>query len=88
MTTITIPDELAERLQEIAKQENRPIEVLLESLLTRYNPTSNSEPTEEVSLSPALEAYSGSLDTDITDLSTTVRETMAELYEEKYGDTD
>ena len=70
MTTLTIPDKLAERLQDIANQENRPVEALLESLLKQYDPIPDSNSVEDTTLSDLLESYAGSLDTDITDLST------------------
>jgi len=43
----------------------------------------------QVQLPPdALDAIIGIIDTDLTDLSTTVRETMAQHYRQKYGSTD
>jgi hypothetical protein len=81
MTELLIPDDLVERLQAIAQRENRPVEAVLESLLEQY------EQTEPPSMPDALEAYVGSLDTDLTDLSTTVRETMAEFYRKRHEDS-
>ena len=59
-------EELIERLQRLVARENRPIEELLLTLLDQY--TSRLD---------AIEAMDGMFDDDITDLSTSVRETMS-----------
>ena len=82
MTELIIPDELAQRLHNIARRENRPLEAVLESLLEQY------EQPDSTHLPESLEAFCGSLDTDITDLSVTVRETMDELYKRRFGNPD
>jgi hypothetical protein len=74
MSQVVIEHDLAERLQEIARRENRPVEAVLASLLDLY-----------AAQSGALEALDGAFDDDVTDLSTTVRETMSGYYEKKYG---
>ena len=61
-------EQLIQRLQRLAARENRPIEDLLQALLDQY--TSRLD---------ALEAMDGMFDDDITDLSTSVRETMSRL---------
>jgi len=80
MTQIIIQDELAERLQAIARRENRPVEAVLESLLGHYQ--------DETALVDPLAAMDGMFDDDITDLSTTVRETMQSFYQARHDRID
>lgn len=84
MVELVIQKELAERLQAIAQRENRPLEAVLQSLLELYE----SLPNHPKELIDPLDALVDSLDTDLTDLSTTVRETMTEYYRKKYGNPD
>jgi hypothetical protein len=164
MVDLTISGEVAEKLREIARQENRPVEEVLETMVERYQPTEvpagpadedievppdikNAEDIEayraaerairpklyriarrywervgdnerlamtdaeldkqfwlidhegiprfksekdRVQLPPdPLEAIVGLFaDSEITNMSTTVRETMAEHYRKKYGSSD
>ena len=89
MTELIIPDELAQRLQNIARRENRPLEAVLESLLEQYEPLRENIITkaDQDSANP-LTAMDGMFEDEITDLSTTVRETMAKFYKARYGRTD
>lgn len=78
MATLEIQDEaLFERLKAVAEQENRSVESVLATLLEFY--TVKAE---------ALRAMDGMFDDDITDLSTTVRETMYRFYKEKENDAE
>jgi hypothetical protein len=74
MSQVVIENDLAERLQEIARRENRPIEEILTSLLDLY-----------AAQTDALVAMDGTFDDEVTDLSSTVRETMDSYYQKKYG---
>lgn len=74
MSQLVIEHDLAERLQAIARRENRPVEDVLASLLDLYTAQSDS-----------LAAMDGMFDDDVADLSTTVRETMDTYYQKKYG---
>jgi hypothetical protein len=82
MAMLIIDEELAKKLRLLAEREQRPVEDVLRTMVDRYEP----KPTPEQNA--ALEAMAGMLDEDITDLSTTVRETMKEYYQKKYGDSD
>jgi hypothetical protein len=84
MTELVIANDLAEQLGAIAQEEQRPIEDVLRSLLELYKASrpAGSKPSDE-----ALRAMAGMFDDDITDMSTTVRETMEAYYRQKYGDT-
>jgi hypothetical protein len=73
MTNLSIPDDLAERLQQLAQQEKRPIEDVLTSMVEVY--------THQLS---ALIAMDGMFDDPITDLSTSIRETMGNFYKGKH----
>ncbi|MBN1563144.1 MAG: hypothetical protein JXA10_04850 [Anaerolineae bacterium] len=70
--SLVLSKKMAEQLQAIAKREKRSVEDILDSMLKMYNAV--SEP---------LAAMDGMFDDDITDLSTTVRETMREFYRQK-----
>lgn len=90
MTTLTIEDELAAKLSAIAADENRPVTAVLESLLELYSslPRLPQNAIGLMTADEALEAMEGMVDDDISDLSTSVRETMAAYYKKKYGDSD
>lgn len=83
MTTIVIEGELAERLAEYAARKKQPVDAVIEALLDR----APQHPTDE-ERTTSLERLIGSIDSDITNASTTVRETMEAFYREKYGHTD
>ncbi|MCC7451263.1 MAG: hypothetical protein IT324_27890 [Anaerolineae bacterium] len=85
MTNLIVDDELAKRLEAIADRERRPLNDVLRSMADRYEalPPIVDEPSDE-----ALESMAGMIDSDLTDLSTTVRETMQEYYRKKYGNPD
>ncbi len=78
LVTIQIHNEqLVQRLQTLAARENRPIEELLQTLLDQY--TSRID---------AMEAMNGMFDDDISDLSTSVRETMNTYYRKRDDSSD
>jgi hypothetical protein len=79
MTTLIIEDELAAQLTEIAADENRPVTDVLRSLLELYSalPKDTGLSMPSMTANEALEAMDGMFDDDVTDLSTTVRETMS-----------
>lgn len=74
MGKLVIEEHLAERLQDVAARENRPVEELLASLLDIYTAQSD-----------ALAAMDGAFDDDVGDLSATVRETVGSYYKKQYG---
>jgi hypothetical protein len=86
MTNQPIQDELAARLEAVARSEKRSVEAILSSLLDLYIslPQHLAPEAEDVQIDP-LAAMDGMFDDDITDLSTTVRETMDAYYRKKYG---
>jgi len=69
-TNVTPPDELARRLEDIAQQEHRSVAEVLAALLKKY-PAPVMENTGKVD-----DPIVGIFDDDVTDMSTTVRETM------------
>ena len=77
MATLIIDEELAQKLQRLAEREQRPVEEVLRTMVDRYEP----KPTPEQNA--ALEALIGMFDDDVTDLSTTVRETMRDYFKNK-----
>ena len=86
MAALIIHEELAERLRAIAQRENRPIENVLSDLLDMYADRSSGE--KDDTLADPLNALIGMFDDDITDMSSTVRETMDAYYRRKYGSSD
>ena len=89
MADLIIPDELAERLRVVAQRENRPVEEVLAELLELYT-TQSGTFQKDVEQSPAdpLAAMEGMFDDAVTDLSTTVRETMDAYYRNKHDGSD
>lgn len=147
MTDLTIRGKTAERLQDIAQRENRPVEAVIEALLNRYETSADdtegsegeswhrefrsklykkardywqrTDNRERLALTddqldeqfwlidhegiPRLKSDQGTVDlpsdpleaidglfadSDLTNMSTTVRETKAEYYRKKYERTD
>lgn len=75
MATLSISKELLERLEAIAEREHQNIEGLLSEFVEKYE---LPEPVVDLeNWHDPLEAIVGILDTGETDLSTTVRETLA-----------
>ena len=74
MSKLIIEEHFAERLQDLAMREKRPVEEVLASLLDLYTARADS-----------LAAMDGMFDDDVPDLSATVRETMASFYKREYG---
>jgi hypothetical protein len=85
MLTVELPEHLAKRLQAIAERENRSVNEVVTSLVEEYvAPTTISE---DESVDP-FDAIDGILDYDVTDMSTTVKETMRDYFRKKYGGID
>jgi hypothetical protein len=81
MVAIVIHEELAERLHAIARRENRTVEDVLSDLLDRY--AAQPDMSVDESLVDPLAAMIGMFDDDITDLLSTVRETMDACYRDR-----
>lgn len=78
MATLTIEDPVLVRLLlQRAERENKSVEAVIRELLE-----------QQLNRAEMREALAGIFEDDVTDLSTTVRETMAEYYTGKSnGDT-
>ncbi|MCQ3932234.1 MAG: hypothetical protein DPW16_17430 [Chloroflexi bacterium] len=87
MVELAVHEKTLEKLEAIAQREHRSVEAVIESLVEFYETAPEHTPRPNAVVDP-LDAYIGSLDTDLTDLSTTVRETMTEYYRKKYGNPD
>ena len=97
MADLVIEDqELVQRLNDIAAKEQRPVEAVLRSLLDKYAVQPNASEEAQALLdkyrqraaeTDPLEAFIGFFDDDITDMSTTVRETLDNYYRKRYGDS-
>jgi hypothetical protein len=92
MTPLILPDTLVERLQDIAEQEHRSVEDVLQAMIQQYESETESQSEEALSedASPnpdPLLGLIGLLDDDIqeTDLSSTVRETLKKYSHPQYG---
>lgn len=85
MTTLSIKDDLAAELENLSVQENRSLDDVVRSMLEIYKalPESPHNPSND-----ALDAMLGMFDDDVTDMSSTVRETMDAYYRQKYGRPD
>lgn len=84
--TLLLPDDLAKRIEAIAQRENRDPLAVIESMVTNYEPVVADEQITDVD--DPLEKILGVLDTDITDLSTSVSDTRHPFYRDRYADTD
>ncbi len=88
MVTIHIPDELARQLENQAEQANQSLEEYAVNLLQK-NLTPQADDDDEVPEGEhPLDAILGMFDDDVTDMSSTVRETLKEIYTQKYGRPD
>jgi hypothetical protein len=89
MTILTIKDDLAAQLDKIAQTEQRSVEDVLRSALQLYASLPQDSGTKmPMTSNEVLVSMDGMFDDEITDLSTTVRETMSAYYKKKYGDSD
>ena len=70
---MTLPDTLTQRLQTIAESEGRTPEAFLQALLDAYEQRTIGE--------SAVDEFIGAFDDDVTDLSTTVRETLRQRFQ-------
>lgn len=84
MTNLAIPDELAEQLAAIAQREHRSIQAVLVSMMEVYVASDAAEQRRNEAFLTSL----GMFEDDVTDLSTTVQETMDGYWKKKYGDSD
>ncbi len=84
MINIALPDELAKRLEEIAQREKLPVADLIASWIEQEETDTAIEDADDDPITSIIGIY----DDDITDLSTTVRETLQKYYQEKYGNSD
>jgi hypothetical protein len=84
MINIPLPDEIARQIEALAKLENRPVEAVIASMMQQYTPQPHSQEEADA----AFQSIFGIYDDDITDMSTTVRETLQKHFQEKYGDSD
>ena len=86
MSDLHLPDSITQRLQAIAEQEHRSVEDVLARMLQNYavQPTQNADKTPDPD---PLVGLIGLLsdETQETDLSSTVRETLAKHTNPKYG---
>jgi CopG-like RHH_1 or ribbon-helix-helix domain, RHH_5 len=86
MTTLTLPDELVERIQQIAQNEGRSVEDVIAGMVEQLyaNPALADDETPHHN---PLHGLVGLLDDDIkeTDLSSTIRETLKQYTHPQYG---
>lgn len=84
MVMIQIPENLAKVIEKAAQRENRSLDELAVSVLEEHFPVEVTDESPEVSdyVNP-LDSILGILDYDVTDMSTTVKETMREYHKNK-----
>lgn len=81
MVSLNLPENVMAHLDEIARQENRDVIEVIENMITQYSPRSAKKPVD-------WSLILGISDSDITDMSTSVRETLDKYYQQKYGNPD
>jgi len=72
---MTVFENLTQRLQTIARHEGRSPEAILQELLDAYEQRASGEAPKD-----PLDNFIGAFDDDVTDLSTTVRETLRQKF--------
>jgi hypothetical protein len=82
MINIPLPDEIARQIEAVAKLEKRSVEEVVASMVQRYTPHRYSQEESDV----VWESIIGIYDADVSDMSTTVRETLHKYFQDKYGD--
>ena len=87
MVMINIPDDIAQQLKVRAERENRSLDAVIVSILSDEISEQSETATDAEWIDP-FDAIDGILDYDITDMSTTVKETMREYFRKKYGSID
>jgi hypothetical protein len=84
MVMINIPENLAKVIEKAAQRENRWLDELAVSVLEEHFPVDASAASEESNDGvSALDALMGLFDDNVTDMSTTVKETMREYHKNK-----
>lgn len=83
MATLEIPEELLVKLRTIAERDNRSITDVLKSWIESHElPESLSDQTD---VDDPFATIAGIFDADITDMSTSVRETLEKYTHPQYG---
>lgn len=84
MVMIQIPENLAKVIEKAAQRENRSLDELAVSVLEEHFPVEAADEALDASddVNP-LDSILGMFDDDVTDMSTTVKETMREYYKNK-----
>ena len=77
MTDIPLPDDLAAQLEAIARRENRSLADLVALMVEQYKLTTDQD---NIDAQHPLDAFTGIYDDDITNMSTSVRETIQEHF--------
>lgn len=87
MAELMSAPELAQQLEDLAERERRTVTDLLRTMIEVYETRPNTAEGEAVQDDP-LENFIGAFHDDVTDLSTTVRDTMDAFYREKHDRPD
>lgn len=83
MVTITFPDELAKRLQQVAERENRTVAEIIEAMLDRYE-AEISEPSPYTD--PLLRIWEMAHEANLTFTEHDVSTRSREILETEYAD--
>jgi hypothetical protein len=83
MAIIHISKELAQVLEKIAQRENHSLDEVAEMILQEHFSKDIEESETPSKQENPLDAIMGLLDDDVTDMSTTVKETLHEYYKNK-----
>ncbi len=86
MTQVVIEGEMAERLQKLAADEQIAVEALLGRLLNIRSQIPMLTDAEKQAKAESRRTAAGVFKDDVTDLSTTVRETMQKRFGAKADD--
>jgi hypothetical protein len=85
MVAFEINESIARKIREIADRESRSVDEVLANMLANYVIEEQQPESETSGLEIFLDLFP---DSDVTDASTTVRESMARHYRSKHESTD
>ena len=81
MVSISLPEKVFAHLSEIAHNENRDLVAVVEAMIEQYQPITAPQTID-------WDLITGVSDAKISDMSSSVRETLAAYYRQKYGNPD
>jgi metal-responsive CopG/Arc/MetJ family transcriptional regulator len=83
MINIALPDEVAKELNQLAQTQQKSVAEVVMDLLKQYKSQGSGALADD-----RFESIIGIFDDPVTDLSSTTREALAKIVQDKYGRSD